>query len=104
MWASQLGLPKAVLSNQRSERLGHNPRSLADALEHMGLASMPNYRGSITSLSTPVTLVTGSLDFKFGALADELISIGPGWTKRVVADVGHNVVLEAPEALWPARE
>lgn len=90
LWASQAGLPRAVLDEQQAIRRRHHPLHLADAFEAFALSSMPDYRGRASEV--PVTLLVGALDSKFRAIAEA----EPGVEVRIAPGVGHNVVLEAP--------
>jgi 2-succinyl-6-hydroxy-2,4-cyclohexadiene-1-carboxylate synthase len=91
---SQQGLADDVLATQRIQRLDHTSEGLSWAMHTLGLGRMPCYREALLSTSVPVTLVAGERDPKFCSLAREL-----GLALEVVPGVGHNVVLEAPEAL-----
>lgn len=99
LWASQAALPDELLARQRARRLSHDPMDLAGALRRLGLAAMPDLRPSLPAIRVPVDLVVGSLDTKFVALARDLAARCPAARVFVVPGVGHNVVLEAPEAL-----
>jgi pimeloyl-ACP methyl ester carboxylesterase len=50
-------------------------------------------------LSIPVTLIVGARDAKFRAIAERMASALPDAKVHVVADAGHAVQLEAPEAV-----
>lgn len=89
-WNTQVNLPSAILDAQRSIRHSHTAQGLADALRRLGLAEMP----ARPAPRIPVHLVVGALDAKHVRLASKL----PHPLTRVPA-VGHNVVLEAPDAL-----
>jgi 2-succinyl-6-hydroxy-2,4-cyclohexadiene-1-carboxylate synthase len=99
LFASQHGLPKDVLEEQRAIRLGHDPEGLARSLEVLGLAGMPSYRAAIAALDLPITLMTGALDPKFTKIAAALGEECAQIDTEVVEGVGHNVVLEAPVAV-----
>lgn len=99
LWASQARLPDDVLARQRALRLSHSPDGLAHALRALGLGVMPDLRPALPAVRVPVDLVVGGLDAKFLALARAFADACPAARVIVVPDVGHNVVLEAPEAL-----
>jgi 2-succinyl-6-hydroxy-2,4-cyclohexadiene-1-carboxylate synthase len=95
LFASQKTLPGSVLAAQRATRLSHDPKGLARSLRTVGLGCMPDLRPALARASTRIHMVTGGLDDRFTALAAE---IRPS-AHTVVAGVGHNVLLEAPERL-----
>ena len=59
----------------------------------------PAYRAALARSTVPIALVTGSLDDKFTAIAREMLRLRSGITHTVVEGVGHNAVLEAPDAV-----
>lgn len=73
---------------QRAVRTSHTAAGLAWAMEHLGLGRMPDYRAAVHGRGR---WLTGARDAKFTELA-----AGLGAPHRIVPDVGHNVVLEAP--------
>ena len=99
IFASQEALPTVIRERQRQIRLAHRASALADSLRHMGLGVMPDYRSEFARLSMPVTLVTGALDDKFTALAQPLAASNPQTRHVVLADCGHNPLMEQPRAL-----
>lgn len=99
MWASQARLPEATRAAQRRVRMGHDPGGLAHSLRALGLGRMPDLRPALPTLDTPVALVVGGEDDRFRAVAEQMAAVMPTARVHVVAGVGHNVVLEAPEAL-----
>ena len=96
LFASQQGLPAAVLEGQRRHRLRHAPAGLALALRRLGPGRMPNYRPVLAKFDRPVTLVAGEGDAKFRRLAEDLVSRWPSARHRVIRGAGHNPLLEAP--------
>lgn len=99
LWASQTRLPGPVLEAQRAVRLAHDPRGLAHSLQTLGLGAMPDLRPFLPELRIPVDLVVGALDGKFLDIAHEFAARCRSARVVVVPDVGHNVVLEAPDRL-----
>jgi 2-succinyl-6-hydroxy-2,4-cyclohexadiene-1-carboxylate synthase len=97
LWETQRALPEAVRLRRRAERLGHTPRGLAWSLRVLGLGAMPDRRAYLRAAGVPVTLVTGARDEKFTRLAREYTR--GIVTHTMVQDAGHDVALEAPEAL-----
>jgi 2-succinyl-6-hydroxy-2,4-cyclohexadiene-1-carboxylate synthase len=97
LFATQRQLPDALRRRREKERLGHDPKELARSLRVTGLAEMPDYRGALGAIRVPVTLLTGELDTKFSALAEELAPLFPN-AKRVTAPgAGHDLLLERPD-------
>lgn len=102
IFATQARLPADILSGQAAVRLSHDPRGLADSLEHMGLGAMPSYRAAFANLTMSITLVVGRDDRKFVAIAEQLVDTRPDTRLVVLDQCGHNPVLERPDALAAA--
>jgi 2-succinyl-6-hydroxy-2,4-cyclohexadiene-1-carboxylate synthase len=99
LFESQRSLPNERLDAQRAWRTQHTARGLAWSLRALGLGRQPPYRMDFSKSTMPVTLVTGARDEKFTALAREMVRMRTNVSHTVVEGVGHNVVLEAPEAV-----
>jgi len=99
LFDTQKGLAPDVLATQRRIRSSHEAEGLAAAIEALGLARMPSYVETLIEPPAPMVLMAGSLDDKFAALARRF---SPRVDVRLVEGVGHNVVLEAPEAVASA--
>jgi 2-succinyl-6-hydroxy-2,4-cyclohexadiene-1-carboxylate synthase len=99
LFATQRDLSPDVLNYQRRIRLGQDAEGLARALEVLGLAEMPDYEPAIASAGIPITFMAGSRDSKFFEIANALATHNDHVDAEVVDGVGHNVVLEAPEAV-----
>ncbi len=99
IFQSQHSLPEARQRRQAEWRRCHTPQGLAYSLRHAGLAEMPNYWPKLPELDLPVHLVVGALDERFRAIAEAMNAELPRATLTVVPNAGHNVLLEAPEAL-----
>lgn len=98
LFASQRSLPASRLAMQRTSRLAHEPTHLAWSFEVAGLACMPDLRHAVAAARLPLCFATGALDTRFAALAASLAR--PPWvTHRSVPGAGHNLLLEAPEAV-----
>ncbi len=104
LFASQRALSPETLTNQRNIRLSHDAEGLARALQILGLGEMPDYRAAITSVETPITLVTGSRDAKFSEIARAITEENVHVEAELVDGVGHNVVLEKPAAIAAVLE
>lgn len=101
MFASQRDLPASQRGLLRAVRRGHHPEGLARALEVLGLSAMPNYWPLLDQLKVPLRLVVGERDEKFRRLAEAAQRELPNARVHVIPGVGHNVPLEAPEAMAP---
>ncbi|HEX4338146.1 MAG TPA: 2-succinyl-6-hydroxy-2,4-cyclohexadiene-1-carboxylate synthase [Polyangiaceae bacterium] len=99
LFASQTELPADVRDAQRAERLAHDPNGLVRSLRTCGLGEMPSYWEALSAIRVPTTLVVGSHDAKFAALAEQMRDHLPQAKLRLIPDAGHNVVLEKPSAL-----
>lgn len=85
---------------RRTRRLALDPDQLARALEVMGLAEMPDYRGAIDaqgSIDARFALVAGADDPKYVAIARALPA-----PLAIIADSGHDPTLEQPVRLAAA--
>lgn len=99
LFATQQKLPAATREAQRAERLGNEPQGLAWAMTTLGTGRMPNLSAALGSLPMPVWLLTGALDLTCTDLAARLASQYPQLHHIVVPQAGHNLLLEAPEAV-----
>lgn len=99
LFASQRALSPDVRAEQRAVRLAHDAEGLARGLEALGLGEMPDYREAMASLQIPITIMTGSLDAKFSDIARALAAQDANTGAEWIDGVGHNVVLEAPDAV-----
>ncbi|MCA9603726.1 MAG: alpha/beta fold hydrolase [Myxococcales bacterium] len=88
-----------VQDAQRAVRASHLEGGVAAALRSLGLGAMPSRWAALPTVRVPVDLVVGELDAKFRALAERAAEALPVSRVTVVPAVGHNVVLEAPDAL-----
>lgn len=99
LFTTQRGLPEAQRAALRAVRRSHDPEGLARALEVLGLAVMPDYWPVLGEIKAPVRLVAGERDSKFRLLAEEAVRRLSNARLHIVPGVGHNVPLEAPEAM-----
>ncbi len=90
------------LRRLRYQRLKHDPVALSQALFGLSLSRMPSYAEELSRVRVPVTIVVGALDEKFVALGEELLSRLPNGKLMVVAEAGHHLPVERPEALAAA--
>jgi pimeloyl-ACP methyl ester carboxylesterase len=104
LFRTQLALSDRSLARQRSIRMGHHPEGLARSLEVLGLAEMPSYGATLSSIDVPVTLMAGSRDEKFCEIARRLAADNPRFELLFVEGAGHNLLIEAPGVVASAIE
>jgi 2-succinyl-6-hydroxy-2,4-cyclohexadiene-1-carboxylate synthase len=80
------------LAARRERRLHHDPEQIAQSLEQMGLAEMPDYRAHFPR--DRVGLIAGDDDTKYTQIAREL-----GAPFEAIAGSGHDPTLERPATL-----
>lgn len=102
LFASQSRLPDEVRAQQHLARLSQRPEGLARALESLGLGEMPDTRHALNTWPGELDWVVGELDEKFVRLGRAVAEQRPATRLHVLSDVGHNPLLEAPEALFRA--
>jgi 2-succinyl-6-hydroxy-2,4-cyclohexadiene-1-carboxylate synthase len=99
LFASQKNAPEKALAAQRRIRSSHDAEGLIASLKVTGLGEMPSYWGELDRISVPTTLMVGSLDGKFTAIAREMAARLPHATVQIVPGAGHNLLLEAQSAV-----
>lgn len=99
LFASQsTTLDESTRQLRLAQRLAQSPEALAQSLEHMGLAEMPDYRGALPKLASQLTFVIGEHDAKFRSLVEPLAAAA-AIPLHLIANSGHDVPLEQPRAL-----
>jgi len=94
LFATQERAPADRRAARSARRLALDPDQLARSLETMGLAEMPDYRADVDDR---FALIAGADDAKFVAIARALpVQL------ELVADSGHDPLLEQPAALAEA--
>lgn len=99
LFASQNDAPETAVAAQRATRLSHTAAGLVASLRITGLGEMPPYWDALAAIVVPTTLMVGSLDGKFTAIAHDMASRMPRAAVHVVPGVGHNLLLEAEPAV-----
>lgn len=99
LWASQDRLPDEVREAQRRTRLSRDPIQLAAALRALGPGAMPDLWPLLGALAMPVDWVAGALDLPYAELARRAAAGIRRGLAHIIADAGHNVVLERPAEL-----
>ncbi|MDN7227183.1 2-succinyl-6-hydroxy-2,4-cyclohexadiene-1-carboxylate synthase [Planococcus liqunii] len=95
LFNSQKSLPVNVRQAVRAERLSQNPLGLANSLIGMGTGSQSSYWGKLNKLEVTVLLLSGTLDPKFMAIADEIKQALPK-VQHGVIEAGHALHVEKP--------
>lgn len=93
--------PEPVRLRQRVIRLSQRPAGLAASLRGMGTGSQPSLWEQLDRLRMPVQIMSGQLDAKFEAIADEMAHRIPRRRRVSVPYAGHAVHVEAPDS-WRA--
>lgn len=95
LFDSQKKLPKEIKEDIKKERLSQQPLGLANSLIGMGTGSQPSYWNQLRGIRVPVLLITGSMDSKFQAIADEMKTAF--WqAEHQIVDAGHAIHVEKP--------
>jgi len=95
LFNSQKSLSEPVKQAIREERLAQNPIGLANSLKGMGTGAQESYWELLKNLETPVLLVTGQLDGKFRAIAEEMAELLPDAVHKTI-EGGHAIHVEKP--------
>jgi 2-succinyl-6-hydroxy-2,4-cyclohexadiene-1-carboxylate synthase len=82
----------------REDRLRNTPAGLAASLRATGTGTQSPLWDRLDEIDVPVLVLAGEHDAKFRALGERLASMIPAATFEVIADAGHSVHLEQPEA------
>ncbi len=64
----------------------------------MGTGAQPPLWSRLAAVAAPALLIAGEWDTKFVTLNEKLAAAVPGARLRLIADAGHTVHLEQPEA------
>lgn len=102
LFATQRSLGALALAEARRERLGNSARGLAASLRALGPGAQPAYFDQLAQVEAPVLLVAGALDPVFVEAARGLAGFLPHAEFREIADAGHAVHLEQPDAFMRA--
>jgi 2-succinyl-6-hydroxy-2,4-cyclohexadiene-1-carboxylate synthase len=102
LFAGLARLPHETQAALHDQRLGNSPAGLANSLRGMGAGAQPSLWSRLASATAPALLIAGAEDAKFVALNERLASAMPDATLRLIADAGHVVQMEQPEAFLAA--
>ena len=97
LFSTQQNIDDAVLAAQRATRLSQSASGLADSLRGMGTGVQPSLWGRLSELLMPVQLMTGTLDVKFEAVADQMAQRISHVRRVRIPGAGHTIYLEQPE-------
>jgi 2-succinyl-6-hydroxy-2,4-cyclohexadiene-1-carboxylate synthase len=95
------GISDEARRRDRELRHENNAAGLAAALRGLGQGTIRYAGDGLTALGTPVRFVAGERDHDYADLAADMAAL-VGGEPIVIPGAGHNVVLEAPEALAAA--
>ncbi|GER86948.1 putative 2-succinyl-6-hydroxy-2,4-cyclohexadiene-1-carboxylate synthase [Dictyobacter vulcani] len=98
LFASQEKLSIQKRNTLREQRLRNNPRGLANSLRGVGTGVQPALHERLSEITVPVLLLTGEEDPKFCGIARTMATQIPHAQHQIVANAGHTVHLEQPEA------
>ena len=96
LFASQSRLPEGMRRAIRRGRLANDPRGLANSLRGMGTGAQPPLHDKLGDIEAPSLLLTGALDEKFAAIAEEMAVAMPDARAHRVPDAGHAAHIEKP--------
>lgn len=84
--------------SQRDDRLRNDAAGLASSLRLAGTGTQEPLWDRLAEINSPVLLLVGEHDDKFRAIADRLADALPHARVQVIANAGHSVHLEQPDA------
>ena len=84
--------------SQRTDRLRNTAEGLAASLRSAGTGTQDNLWVRLSEVEVPVLVIAGEHDAKFQAIGRRLADELPHSTFEVIAEAGHSVHLEQPEA------
>lgn len=93
-------LPRSMAESLRCMRLNHEPCGLANALRLLGASNDDNNLWArLPELRMPVLLVNGAADKRYSGIMTLMAKDIPHAQVSVIADAGHAVHREQPDAL-----
>ena len=92
-------LARSVDESLRSLRLNQDPLCLAGVLRHLSHGSMEDLAPRLGSLTMPVLLIAGDSDKAYCQRMREMAALIPHSRLQLIADAGHAVHREKPEAV-----
>ena len=92
-------LSRAVDESLRSLRLNQDPLCLAGVLRHLSHGAMEDLAPRLGTLTMPVLLIAGDSDKAYCQRMREMAALIPHSRLQLIADAGHAVHREKPEAV-----
>ncbi len=92
-------LSRVVDESLRSLRLNQDPLCLAGVLRHLSHGTMEDLAPRLASLTIPVLLIAGDSDVAYCQRMREMAAALPNSRLQIIADSGHAVHREKPEAV-----
>lgn len=89
----------AARRRDREMRSVNTANGLAAALRGIGQGAQPYVGDRIADLGVPLLTVSGAGDATYTNLAREMADAAPRGTHVSISGAGHNVILDAPDAL-----
>ncbi len=83
-------------------RLVNRPEGLAASLRWMGTGAQPSLWESLKNNKLPLLLLSGEFDIKFRDIAREMAVSNPFIRAETIAQCGHNIHFEKPQAFVAA--
>ena len=81
-----------------NDRLRNTAEGLASSLRTCGTGTQDSLWDRLAEIHCPTLVLVGEHDTKFRALGDRLVAAIPDSRLTIIADSGHSVHLEAPQA------
>jgi 2-succinyl-6-hydroxy-2,4-cyclohexadiene-1-carboxylate synthase len=97
LFASHAALPDEVQSQQRAQRLSHDPRGLAASLRGAGQGAMAPLHDRLSGITAPALVLAGELD-QTGLERARIVADGmPDARLEIIEAAGHTPHLEQPD-------
>lgn len=98
LFNSQRQVSKEQQHFMHQQRVNHNANNMANSLRYFGTGTMPSWWEQLPQLNLKSTLITGTQDAKFTKLNQKMQELLPNSTHFSLAEAGHNVHFEKPQA------
>jgi len=97
LFASHAALPDAVRTQQRAQRLRHDPRGLAASLRGAGQGAMAPLHDKLSGITAPALVLAGELD-QTGLERARIVAEGMLHARfEIIEAAGHTPHLEQPD-------
>ena len=98
LFASQSRLPADERERLRQQRLRNEALGLANSLRGLGAGEQQPLYARLREIATPALVLAGADDAKYRTIAERTAEALPNARLQIVADAGHAVHLEQPQA------